>query len=158
VAKRFFDLDGLLKSWVRRPPRPARVCKEPKQPKQPYHAVTLRAPKGACAAAKALAERRFLAAEAPRLPLADCTSGRCLCTFAHHDDRRHQARRDGESHPEERPADASYIRKGKGRRKEDQGYFESDEYFDHVSTATLRQLTLPADAEVDGDSEAANGD
>lgn len=53
-----------------------------------YHAVSLRFASNACAAAKALQGERFLATEAPSLPLADCDAPNCECHFTHHDDRR----------------------------------------------------------------------
>jgi hypothetical protein len=47
-----------------------------------------------CAAARALIAKRFLSAEAPRLPLADCAeAGSCPCAYKHHADRRAQPRR-----------------------------------------------------------------
>jgi hypothetical protein len=153
VAEWPFDLAGLLRRLVRRPPAAARARKP-----QLYHAVTLRTAHGACPAAKALATRRFLAAEAPRLPLAKCTSHRCECTFVHHDDRRHEVRRDPESHPSERPAGATHARKGSGRRKEDNLQPPTDEYFDLVSTAKLRKLVLSTDDKVDDASAKARAD
>ena len=148
------DLAKLLLRWVwRRPPRAASARKT-----QPYHAVTLRAVNGACPAAKVLAGRRFLGAEAPRLPLAECTSRHCDCMFVHHDDRRQEVRRDAESDPSQRPVGATHARKGMGRRKEDNSQPATDEYFDHVSTATLRKLVPPGDDGVDDASDSATAD
>ena len=53
-----------------------------------YHAVSIKFEANACAAAKAMTGRRFLASAAPRLPLPDCDVLECRCRFAHHDDRR----------------------------------------------------------------------
>ena len=53
-----------------------------------YHAVSIRFEANACAAAKALAGTRFLATEAPNLPLATCDASSCQCRFVHHQDRR----------------------------------------------------------------------
>jgi len=53
-----------------------------------YHAVSIRFEANACAAAKALAGTRFLATEAPNLPLATCDASSCHCRFVHHQDRR----------------------------------------------------------------------
>lgn len=53
-----------------------------------FHAVSVRFPKNACAAAKALAGQRFLASAAPRLPLSNCDAAQCTCRFIHHKDRR----------------------------------------------------------------------
>lgn len=47
----------------------------------------------ACPAARALDGKRFLGAEAPKLPLPDCTTDVCTCTFHHHPDRRKGPRR-----------------------------------------------------------------
>jgi len=53
-----------------------------------FHAVSIKPSKRCCNAAKELAGHRFLAAEAPRLPLADCGAPDCQCRFSHHKDRR----------------------------------------------------------------------
>jgi len=53
-----------------------------------YHAVSVRCGAGACEQALALGDKRFLPAEMPRFPLADCTSSNCKCKFVHYDDRR----------------------------------------------------------------------
>ena len=59
-----------------------------------YHAVSIHYAEGACAAAKALSGQRFLANDAPRLPLPACDAHQCRCYFAHHGDRRaHRDRR-----------------------------------------------------------------
>ncbi len=60
----------------------------PRKKTTAYHAVSIRFPKDACDAAKAMAGRRFLATAAPQLPLPDCDATACTCRFAHHDDRR----------------------------------------------------------------------
>ncbi len=54
----------------------------------PYAAVSIRPGNSACAAAKALRERRFLPQEAPITPLADCNSPHCDCRYVHYADRR----------------------------------------------------------------------
>ena len=53
-----------------------------------YHAVSIKFGKDACAAAKSMTGHRFLATEAPRLPLPGCDSDVCECRFTHHKDRR----------------------------------------------------------------------
>lgn len=54
-----------------------------------YHAVTIRAVAGGCNAVRDLKDRVFLAAEAPLLPLRDCTSpDQCQCHYAKRGDRR----------------------------------------------------------------------
>lgn len=57
--------------------------------KSPYHAVSVRLGESACLAAKTIEGKRFLASEAPLLPLAECSSiENCRCHFLHHEDRR----------------------------------------------------------------------
>ena len=61
---------------------------------QSFHAVSITAGLGACPAALALRQKRFLSLEAPALPLPACTSpGYCLCKYQHHSDRRTTLRR-----------------------------------------------------------------
>lgn len=54
----------------------------------PYRAAEIVGDQGACAAAAAIAEKRFLLHEVPRIPLADCTSRKCTCTYVRYKDRR----------------------------------------------------------------------
>ncbi len=76
--------------WYRRRSNSLEI--EPEKPAltstSEYHAVSLRFPKNACNAAKALAGQRFLAAAAPHLPLPECDAPNCSCSFKHHADRR----------------------------------------------------------------------
>ncbi len=53
-----------------------------------YHAVSVKAGAYACSAANNIAGKRFLASQAPSLPLPDCDAGECECHFVHHNDRR----------------------------------------------------------------------
>ena len=53
-----------------------------------YHAVSIKPGAYACSAANDLAGDRFLASEAPSLPLPDCDAAECDCHFTHHKDRR----------------------------------------------------------------------
>ena len=57
-----------------------------------YAATELRVHGHACKAARALSGKRFLVAEAPKLPLETCNV-RCRCTYQHHSDRRQEPRR-----------------------------------------------------------------
>lgn len=57
-----------------------------------YDAVAIRAHRHPCKAARQLAGRRFLVAEAPKLPLPSCNS-RCMCAYEHQPDRREESRR-----------------------------------------------------------------
>jgi hypothetical protein len=60
----------------------------------PWHAVSIQAGGGGCAAARALGGVRYLSADAPGLPLKACSNpGGCRCTYRHHDDRRAGPRR-----------------------------------------------------------------
>jgi len=55
---------------------------------QPYRAAEIKPTDLACDAAKQLAEVRFLLADVPHLPLPECTSTNCKCTYVRHKDRR----------------------------------------------------------------------
>jgi len=87
---------------------------EPTPPSNRFHSVTIRVGQDACPAVQALANTRFLAKEAPRLPLDQCTVPNCRCQYKHYDDRR-----DGEDRREER---TSARHEGETRRhaREDQ--------------------------------------
>jgi hypothetical protein len=61
--------------------------------RNPWHCVEIRAHGDACSAVTRLRGRRFLATDAPRLPLPDCPLGRCRCSYVHHHDRRVEDRR-----------------------------------------------------------------
>lgn len=56
--------------------------------KSRHHAVSIRCEANACGTAKGLTGVRFLATEAPDLPLPTCDVSACQCRFAHHEDRR----------------------------------------------------------------------
>ncbi len=59
-----------------------------------FHAVTVKAAETACAASRQMEGRRFLSAEAPRIPLAECSCAEtCGCIYTHFDDRRYHDRR-----------------------------------------------------------------
>jgi len=63
----------------------------------PWHAVAVRSSRAACPACKAIAGVRFLAREAPKLPLANCHHAAvCHSTYEHFDDRREGPRRNAE--------------------------------------------------------------
>ena len=60
----------------------------------PYRCVAIRpAEGGACAGARSVEGKRFLARAAPPLPLDTCDSSACRCRYAHFEDRRHAERR-----------------------------------------------------------------
>jgi hypothetical protein len=59
-----------------------------------WRAVSVQTSAGACPAARRLGATRFLVAQAPALPLADCDlPDDCDCVFRHHADRRTGERR-----------------------------------------------------------------
>jgi hypothetical protein len=58
-----------------------------------FGAVQIRPRGGACRAARLLAKHRFLAKNAPALPLRECMAARCACTFSKLPDRRSDGRR-----------------------------------------------------------------
>jgi len=71
--------------WYRRQSAPTT---KPQFVANRFHAVAIRFHQDACPAVKALANIRFLAKEAPHLPLDGCTASNCKCQYRHYDDRR----------------------------------------------------------------------
>lgn len=53
-----------------------------------FHSVSIKPGAYACSAANEMAGERFLATEAPEIPLPGCQSSNCECHFVHHTDRR----------------------------------------------------------------------
>ena len=88
--------------------------------KKLFHGVAIRAAEpGICGAVDALDNVRFLADDAPALPLPGCSNpGDCRCKYEHFEDRRTQPRRDSDvglpakDHPDD-------LRQGVGRRVTD---------------------------------------
>jgi hypothetical protein len=75
-----------------------RAARQPKPAPRPakggrFGAVEIRTRSGACSAARALDGHRFLAKDAPALPLPKCGVARCACTFSKLPDRRSDGRR-----------------------------------------------------------------
>lgn len=90
-----------------------------------FHAVSIKSRSGACAAAHHLKNKRFLAAEAPRLPLEACGAAECTCVYQHFDDRRVHLRRDVYMNKIYlRPAVDIERRRSAGRRKGDHAVLE----------------------------------
>jgi len=58
-----------------------------------FHAVSILPGDRACAAAYRFTGQRFLARQAPKLPLPTCEAFHCTCRFKHHKDRRAGPRR-----------------------------------------------------------------
>ena len=80
----FFYRQGLDKPEERKDRRISPVQKD----RAKYHAVSIKPGAYACSAANEIAGQRFLATEAPNLPLPGCDAAECDCHFAHHNDRR----------------------------------------------------------------------
>ena len=74
---------------ARVPPREPR----PQKAGGRFGGVEIRVRRGACAAARSLEGRRFLAKDAPALPLPRCAAAQCSCRFTKLSDRRTDGRR-----------------------------------------------------------------
>jgi hypothetical protein len=98
--------------WYRKTSVTRRLA-DTKPAPHPFQAVAVKAGKGACDAARQLGEKRFLAKEAPPLPLQNCTAKDCRCRYVHYDDRRGDERRE-----QPRPPYAEGIeRRSRGDRR-----------------------------------------
>ena len=87
---------------------------------QPWHAVSVVGGAAACPAAEEVRDKRFLSAEAPPLPLPDCSSPwRCNCIYVHYSDRRTKLRRETDRGRFPRPRFGTERRERHGRRADD---------------------------------------
>jgi hypothetical protein len=85
-----------------------------------WHAVTIVSKSSSCEAARAARGTRYLSAEAPRLPLAECSKpDACPCAYKHHADRRAEARRAEDGGGLRSASPASERRLQPDRRKTD---------------------------------------
>ena len=87
-----------------------------------WHSVSVVGGLAPCPAALAIRQKRFLSAEAPRLPMQECTSPeRCQCRYQHHADRRVTMRRslDRGGLPFPFKGDEKRFPKSTGRRASD---------------------------------------
>ena len=103
--------------WILR-----RIAAAPPEKRSRWAAVSIVMGKTAgCAAARLLQGRRFLAAEAPRLPLAECScSDSCSCVYKKYPDRRAGPRREQEESGLRRHVEAGRERRvRRGRRESD---------------------------------------
>ena len=76
------------------PPESLRRAAEPVTHAGKWHAVAIVCERYSCEAARGLISTRFLASEAPRLPLTGCTAAEwCACKYKHYSDRRGPPRR-----------------------------------------------------------------
>ena len=90
------------------------------KPSNPWSAVSIVCTSAGCAAAQALKGKRYLGADAPRLPLADCASpGTCSCVYRKYPDRRAGPRREVDSSGLRRASPKLERRKRGGRRSTD---------------------------------------
>ncbi len=82
-----------------------------------FHAVEIRCRGEACEVALGLRGKRFLASEAPPLPLPGCNSAHCECVYRHHEDRREGDRRHSWMNaaymPNELKFERRYTRRGR---------------------------------------------
>jgi len=78
---------------ARRPPPPKSNSAPRTKEGGRFGGVQIRARLGACRAAQLLQGHRFLAKDAPNLPLRECSAARCSCTFSKLPDRRSDGRR-----------------------------------------------------------------
>ena len=69
----------------------------PRRREQHFYGATVEACNNACDAAKAIADKRYLAEDAPRFPLPDCDRNDCRCRMRPQDDRRAGYDRRGDS-------------------------------------------------------------
>ena len=84
-------------------------------------AASIRPKQSSCAGAHVLKDKRFLAEDAPRLPIAGCPLGdACPCVYLKYDDRRAGPRRESEHTGMRRYIEPSRERRvGSGRRQSD---------------------------------------
>jgi hypothetical protein len=83
-----------------------------------WHAVAIKPTGTSCEAARACRAARFLASEAPRLPLVECTtSDACTCTYKHLPDRRVNSRRQGDGGGLKRSNKVGQERRKEGDRR-----------------------------------------
>jgi hypothetical protein len=78
---------------VARRARPADASPQPAKAGGRFGGVEIRVRIGACRAARELEGERFLAKNAPALPLPACTAAKCTCRFTKLSDRRTDGRR-----------------------------------------------------------------
>lgn len=74
--------------WAARRFSPDSETSPESPPGSPWRSVSVVPGGGACDTARRLMNRRWLAGEAPRLPLAPCDSARCQCRYRRYTDRR----------------------------------------------------------------------
>ena len=89
------------------------------KPTMQWSAVSIVSAGNSCEAARVLKGKRFLSAQAPRLPLPECTlAAACRCTYRKYADRREGPRREAETTGLRRTMTED-RRRGRGRRSTD---------------------------------------
>ena len=140
IAKRIYSTWQLEKTrkpaagTARRPAKKvAKAKSEQSMSAQPFHCVTL---VGNCPALEGYKGKRFLATDAPPLPVPECTSARCQCHYTHHADRRDpntDRRALGRLAEEQYTLVGNPERRGsRGRRKSDGNWATIDEWSNAV--------------------------
>jgi len=77
---------------------PVKVTRnQPRRKAQHFYGVSVQIGSNPCDAARAIADHRYLAEEAPRFPLPDCDRSACRCFLRPQDDRRAGYDRRGDS-------------------------------------------------------------
>ena len=123
---------GLLIAWYfyrqgLEKPKPKPDRRTLSTPDSDYHAVSIKPGSYACSAVSDIAGKRFLATEAPELPLPGCTAAKCECHFVHYRDRRSgKDRRSPFGSGGLAAASGKYAqerREGKERREEEDEFF-----------------------------------
>jgi hypothetical protein len=109
-------LEVLMMRLGRKPSSPATS----REPLRPFQAISIHRGVVACAMARKFSEHRFLAKDAPPLPLSGCTmSATCQCRYLKHRDRRGESRRLADFGVSTRLFDGRERRARGGRRKDD---------------------------------------
>ena len=98
--------------WAKKTPRRANG----QYSDQPYHAVSIAYPLQACEQVLQLNNKRYLAKDAPPLPLSGCQARSCQCHYRHYRDRRGRDRRSAFSSSMYLGAADQDRRSGKDRR------------------------------------------
>jgi len=116
-------------------------------PDPAHHAVTIEANANACEAARDLVGQRFLAREAPPLPLPDCDVSECPCRYRHYQDRRQGTRRSEDEGGVNTPIEGAERREQARRRAADEELQADpgESYFEY----TARHRAVTPDPEQD---------
>jgi hypothetical protein len=105
--------------WSRLKKRPEQVTPAPRSAPRAFQAVSIFVGANCCQQARRLRDYRFLAKDAPPLPLTGCTQPHaCECRYLKHKDRRTEARRFGDFYAMRRDF-AQERRTRRGRRAGD---------------------------------------